>query len=269
MMVGMAQQPPASAEPPASSAGPPAGSTAVVEWGDTTSGPRRPLPRFLSGLGRDRRLVPLVAGLGAVALFASLVSEWQVTTVTSEFFGGPDLRGDQRVLTGIGDLGAWGAGYLIGIFLLACATALAMFGPAVVARAARVVALTSAGVLLTLLVAMAIELGERSVALGSIFYLNQEVGKSLEYGRGIPCAFVGVCAVALAAHLAGRLLPAAPGAAAGAADPEPGSDRDADLPGSWRRRPPAPGYTSAPPIDLTVEPATPFTPLPDGRDRPL
>jgi hypothetical protein len=146
-----------------------------------------------------------------------------------------------------------------------------MFGPAVVARTARVVALTSAGILLTLLVAMAIELGERSVALGSIFYLNQEVGKSLEYGRGIPCAFVGVCAVALAAHLAGRLLPAAPGAAAeAAADPGPESDRDADPPGSWRRRPPASGDTSAPPpIDLTVEPATPFTPLPDGRDRPL
>src|SRR5688572_5560296 len=57
---------------------------AVVEFGpgddaQDPPGRRMPVGAFLAGLAGDRRLVPLAAVLGGVALFGSLVSEWQIT----------------------------------------------------------------------------------------------------------------------------------------------------------------------------------------------
>ena len=55
----------------------------VVEFGgDPPASPRRrQASGALRALATDRRVVPLTALLGAVAVLASLISEWQITTV--------------------------------------------------------------------------------------------------------------------------------------------------------------------------------------------
>lgn len=51
--------------------------TTVVEWGDPDPAPPGRAARSLAAIGRDHRLPPVVAGLGAVAAVASLVgSGW-------------------------------------------------------------------------------------------------------------------------------------------------------------------------------------------------
>src|SRR4029450_4634424 len=60
---------------------------AVVEFGapePAARGRRRwSATEIIVGLGSDRRTVPLAAAVGAVALFASLISEWQVAPLRS------------------------------------------------------------------------------------------------------------------------------------------------------------------------------------------
>ena len=243
---------PAGSDPP---------SPAVVEWGGD-SPTRRPVaaaPRAaLRGLATDRRLVPTAAGLGAAAVTLSLISEWQVTVVS---FG--DAQSTDRLLSaGVADLAGWAAGYLCGLLVLAATMTLLMYGAPAVRRPARLVALSTGGVLLVLLLAMASELDERS-RLSSLLELTLRDDQfQVRYGRGVWCALAGVAAVTLAAHLAGRHLPPDPAAleqapAPAATDPaatDPTGDR-------WSDEPPDA------PLDLTVESTTPFTRPADGRDR--
>ena len=255
----------------------PAPPETVVEFG---ADPDRPAPRrrrwnageVLSGLAADPRAVPLAAAVGAVALFGSLMSEWQITVMDTTPFG--ENRGGNRPLpAGIGELGALGGGYLAGLFVLAAATVLVLFGPAAGRRHARLVGLASGGVLLAVLAALAGSLDDTSRAVDTIFTLDMDENQlQLSYGRGLWCGFVGVAAVLLALHLAGRHR--APDEAAGPAA-EPPVDADAAPPAgapvvwSWRR-PRAEPDEQPPdaPFDLTVSSTKPFTSLSDDRDAP-
>src|SRR3954447_12800680 len=67
----------------------------VVELGTTPDEPRPArrrwsLAAFAAGLADDRRAVPLAAVVGGVALFASVISEWQITEFDVSRFGGID-----------------------------------------------------------------------------------------------------------------------------------------------------------------------------------
>jgi hypothetical protein len=259
-------------------------SAAVLEWGgepgdDSASAPRSRAPaRLAREVLDDRRLVPLAAVLGGVGLFASFVSEWQITEVDSRIFGG-STGGNLPVPTGIGELGGWGGGYLGGVFLLAIATALLLFGPAAGRRYARVAALSTGGVLVAMLAALASDLGENSRAVERVVVIQLQSGQfGVAHGRGIWCALFGVIATTLAAYLAGRHL--APerlelGVPLAAGQPDADdevTDRTVDgPPGDWLWRRPAGGRgdDEAPgtPLELTVSPATPFTPQSDDRDR--
>jgi hypothetical protein len=250
-------------------AGVPAEDTAVVEWGGKEERPSRGtlLLRAFTQARRDRRLVPVIAGLGAIAIFASFVSEWQLTVLSadSEVFG-PRQVGTS-IPAGIGELGGWGAGYLIGVFVLAACTGLVLFGRLSVRDHARIVGLTAAGVLVAVLAATVSYLDDESLLLRpAILYGQTEL--QLEYGRGPTMAFLGVGALGVALFLAGRLMPARPAVAPdaiGAQEPAPAEEPD----WPWRRRAPRPEpeleSDLPPPADLTVAPTAPFVPLPDQK----
>jgi hypothetical protein len=256
---------------------PPAPAEAVIEFGGGSeerapaARGRRSLTELAQGLAADRRSVPLAAVVGAVALFASLLSEWQVTMVDAAQF--QDVRSDRPLPAGVADLGALGSGYIAGLFVLAGAMVLVLFGPHAGRRHARLLGMTAAGVLLGLLAATASELGGSSRAAALLFVVGLEEDQiHLTYGRGIVCAVAGVLDVLLALWLAGRHLPpdgpAVPGSEQ-AAEPEPEAG---PVVWSWRRpvreeleeedeRPDAP-------IDLTVSSSTPFTLRDEDRDKP-
>ena len=248
----------------------------VVEFGVQQGEPRPGRPRwhtggFLAGLAADRRTVPLSALLGAVAVFGSLVSEWQVTSVDLTAFGG--VRTSDRPMTaGVADLGGWGGGYLAGLFVLSAAIVLVLFGPAPGRRYARLIGLSGGGVLLGTLVAMAQSLRHGSRALDLVYTLSLSPDQlRLTYGRGLWCAFAGVAAAMLALYLAGRHIPepAEPVADRPAGDrPAPETESAA---WSWRRPPSDRDDRERPavePFDLTVSPA-PYTQLDeDHRDKP-
>jgi hypothetical protein len=245
----------------------------VVEFGAEPGEPSRPLRRrwnlsgFAASLFGDRRVVPLAAVLGGVAVFASLVSEWQITSVDTTAFGGGQ-SGLQPVPTDLVDLGSWGAGYLAGLFILAGATVLALFGPAPGRRYARLVGLSTGGVLLGLLAALAPTLNDVSRTLGYIIRYELDSGSVQQTsGRGVWCAFVGVGLAMLALYLAGRHGPPILAEPTGAGTP---SVADEPPPvWSWRR-PPAEEEDASPaePFDLTVTSTTPFTSRNEDRDKP-
>jgi hypothetical protein len=239
---------------------------AVIEFGAPAPAPtarrRWSVSGVVGGMGSDRRTVPLAAAVGAVALFASMISEWQVTRLDEET--AQNFLGARRPMgAGLADLGALGAGYLVGLFLLAGATVLVLFGPASGRRYARLAGLTVAGVQAAMLAALAQSLGSTSRAIAVLFVVDLPADQvQLSYGRGIWCGAVGVAAVALALWLAGRHLSAAPA--------EPGStDATEEDPWSWRRPRTAPD-DEAPdaPMDLTVTSVTPFTSRSEDRDAP-
>jgi hypothetical protein len=237
---------------------------AVVEFGpdgDAARTPRRrfDLAGFLAGFAADRRLVPLAAVLGAVALFGSLVSEWQISTVDSSAFWGEEQVGTRRLATRLAELGGWGGGYLTGVFLLVAAVTLTLFGPPAGRRYARLAALSFGGVLLAMLAALASYLGHTSAVLGEFVGSGQQV--TLEHGRGIWCAAVGVALAMLATYLAGRVP-------APAADESPAEEQAPVW--SWRRPREAAEEDGPPdaPFDLTVTSAKPFPASNDNRDTP-
>lgn len=234
---------------------------AVVEWGSDAPA-RRPGRPGAAGRGRDRRLVMAIAGLGALALFASLISEWQSTTISANLFGPSDDAGNREVFSSVGDLDAWGGGYLAGLVPLVATTAVLLFGPPASAQLMRVLSLSSAGVLLAVLTGLAVDLGNRSMALGNLVYVAEaDAAQRVALGRGVTCAFVGVAALGLAAYLSRR-----PGVVRPAGTP--GADPSgAASPGGGGRvggtaTPGADGRTGA--EDLTVEATAPFTAEPDG-----
>ncbi|MEU8211898.1 hypothetical protein AB0B85_22195 [Micromonospora sp. NPDC049044] len=223
----------------------------VIEWGAADPAPRRRFGLSLANLTQDPRLPLLLAGLGAVAGVASLIGEWLVMSLPN---GGPDGESTIEVPAGVSEVGGFGVGYLVGLLGLVCTVALALRGTAAVRPNARLVGLTLAGALLTLLVAATATLDDPSQR--NFFYSPQD-GFRAEYGRGVVMAFVAC--VLLGAAL--RLAPAAPpGAPVGpVADDEPG---DAPTARPWRRhrdRNPAEGDALPAPADLTVTPVAPFT----------
>jgi hypothetical protein len=267
IMVGMPPD-----QQPASSA--PISPEAVVEFGAGPDEPSRPprrrwnLSGFAAGLVADRRLVPLAAVLGGVALFASLVSEWQVTLLdTTEFQS--SVSGLQPIPTDLIDLGGWAAGYLIGLFLLVGATVLVLFGPPPGRRYARLLGLSTGGVLLGLLAALTPTLNDVSRTLGyAIRFQVAENHVQQSAGRGVWCAFAGVAAMMLALYLAGRHEPAVVAETA-AVDGGPVAETPPAV-WSWRRPSPTDEEDRPPaaPFDLKVTSTTPFSTLNDDRDEP-
>lgn len=251
--------------------------TAVVQWGEqSTARPRRALPGALAHLRRDRRLVPAIAGIGALVLFASLIAEWQVTLHNTNLFNGSEAPAQiVRAPSRLSDLGAWGSGYLTGLLMLAGTMAMLLFGPANLRRPARVLALSTAAAMLALLVAVTVDLGRQSFILRDFLLLSPDsTPEPVAYGRGLICAFFGVIAVAVAARLADRFPVDQPISGAADAVDRAGS-QDGDGPNAapdgreasfWGR----PGHTADPaePLDLTVEPTAPFTGVLDRRDGP-
>jgi hypothetical protein len=245
----------------------------VIEFGPASDKPEHPASRrrrsltdFGSSLARDRRVVPLAAVLGGVALFASLVSEWQTTTIDTAVFSNGDGR--QPIPTDLFDLGGWAAGYLVGVFALVATTVLVLFGPPAGRRQARLIGLSVGGVLLALLLALGPSLGDVSRTLGyAVRYQVERDQVSVADGRGLWCAVIGVLAVMAALYLAGRHT--APATAAPDDVAVPVDD------GSFWRRPRSTAVVDeddrppAAPFDLTVGPARPFTSLSDeDRDKP-
>lgn len=216
-------------------------------------GPRRNVGAFLRELGRDRRMVPLLAGLGAVAAFASLISEWQVTALDGIALAGAYRDGevgDEKLFPAdLMDLGGLGAGYLVGLSGLVVAVTLALFGPAAGRRYARLAGLALGGTLLALLLAMVSLLGDQSRLISRLYVLDLENDHMrVMYGRGLWCALAAVAAALGALWLAGRDLESEDG---------------------FRWRPPTGDRQDDPepddPMDLTITATTPFAP---GADNP-
>jgi hypothetical protein len=237
---------------------------ATVEWGQDE--PRRTGGRsgLLTRVGQDPRLVPVLAGIGAVAVFASLVGEWTIMTVPNL---GAEGATTGRAPGGVSEAASFGMAYLIGILGIACCLALILFGTPAVRRNARVLGLAMAGGLLAVLAAATLTLNDTS-RLG-LYGPTDDL--RIDYGRGLVMAYVGTAVFGLALYLAGRLgqsgpAPAGHPPAASADDPDqPAADGEL----SWRRgqTAPAPEYDDleGEPLDLTVAPTTPFAqPEPPG-----
>ncbi|WP_041833018.1 hypothetical protein [Actinoplanes sp. N902-109] len=219
---------------------------ALVEFGPADEpSPRR---RFRSGsFLRDRRVVPLAAGLGAIALAASVIAEWQVTTIDGTVLRN-SATGDLVFDSPLGDLGGWGAGYLAGLFLLTAATVLTVFGPRPGRVYARLVALSTGGTLLLLVLTVWSTLDDRSWAVRQVEQAGlQGDDFSIAVGRGPWCAGAGLLLVLVAAYLSERST----------AGPEPRPARVAE-------------EQEAPdePFELSVGPATPWTVGADNLDKP-
>jgi hypothetical protein len=237
----------------------------VVEFGAGESRPTR-RTRFAgmpSGLLRasltDRRTVPAVAGLAALAALASVVAEWRVVTFPAD---GPNGQATLRVSEGVFDVGAVGVIYLVGLLALTCVLALLLAGAPAVRHAARVIGLALGGGVLVLLGAATAALRDMS---GTLYSFVSSDRQTVELGRGITFAFVAVGLALLAQLLAGRFLPAArPGARSTGPDaPADGSPSGWAGQWGWRRRlgrdEAEEDLAGATPLDLTVEPASPFT----------
>ncbi|XVU25421.1 hypothetical protein ACQPZJ_51030 [Actinoplanes sp. CA-054009] len=229
----------------------------VVEFGPEPPSRQRRWPSggVFRELAGDRRVVPVLAVLAGIAALASLFSEWQVTTVDAEVLSGDS--GQRAVAARIGDLGALGTGYLLGLFLVVPAVVLTMFGPPAGRRYFRLAGLSAAGTALGLLVALAAELGESSGAIDRVYEIALDGDQiSLTYGRGIWCALAAVVLALAALVQAGRYL--------GRPDKV---DDEAPAPAetwSWRRPAGADERPPDAPLDLTVAPAKPFTSYGDG-----
>lgn len=208
----------------------------MISFGDPK--PRR---NHLRDLGRDHRIPPLTAGLGAVAAFVSLISEWQTTTITGSGFDAEAGTADRVLPTELPDLGAVGAGYLAGLLLLTTAIVLTLFGPETGRRHARLAGFAAGGVLLALLAAVLHHAGQESLLIPR-YYTVDLFGDDLRVtvGRGPWCALAAVAAGLIALWLPrGAERPAEPEA-------EPLDE----------------------PLDLSISPTTPFVTFPGERDQP-
>ncbi|GAA4594991.1 hypothetical protein BJY16_001511 [Actinoplanes octamycinicus] len=224
-------------------------SETVVEFGpaEPPSGSRA--GGFLRGLGTDARLAPLVAALGAVAGFASLISEWQVTTVEGLEFNSDEVGETKMLPADLIDLGGIGAAYLGGLFLLVIAVVLTLFGPEAGRRYARVAGLGAGGVLLALLLAMVQLINDATRVIARFYTIDLSAENlKLAYGRGLWCALAGVAAGLLALWLSGR-------------------DSGPAAPSRWRRSTPADDEPDEP-LELSIMPTAPFASHPSDRDMP-
>jgi hypothetical protein len=207
-------------------------------------GSEKPRRTIFRDLGRDRRLPGLVAGLGAVAAFGSLISEWQTTTFRQVGVDGEQLPEEQVLLAGLFDLGGLGAGYLIGLLLLVVAVTLTLFGPAPGRAYAKVAGLAAGGVLLALVLSLVQYLNDTSALLPKyLLAFDVTDGDSLRtaHGRGVWCALAAVGLALAALWMPARTAPAEP-------------------------EPPATEVDDA--LDMTITPTTPFASYPGELDQP-
>lgn len=235
---------------------PPQQQEAVVEFRPSPAPRRRwSAAGFGRSMAADRRLVPLAAVLGALAILVSLISEWQVTTLDGTLYGSSEA-GTQMLPTDVLDLGGLGAAYLVGLFPLAAAVVLTMFGPPAGRRYLRLTGLSVCGTLLGLLIALTSSLGDESRIITRIYTIQLDDKQlTVGYGRGLWCAFAGVLLALAALYLADRHLPAP----AEAPSEQAAGDAEAMAVWSWRR-PAGADDERGPdePLDLTVAPAKPF-----------
>ncbi|WP_305788416.1 hypothetical protein [Symbioplanes lichenis] len=233
---------------------------AVIEFGPAESAGepdqqrRRDVGGFLAGLGRDRRVVPLTAGLGALALFASLVSEWQVTSFDGRLLQ-DGAAGARPFSTTVAEVTGWGPAYLVGLFLMVTAVVLALFGPASGRPYARLAALSTGGVLFVVVAAAYSALSDTSQVITEfqsvIGFEEPEMG--VDVGRGVWCALVGVVLVTVAAYLSGR-----------ASEPAAEEKRPRRRPHVEAEDDPRPET----PFELEVTAAKPWQVTGDSRDKP-
>ncbi|MEU8239347.1 hypothetical protein AB0C07_13970 [Actinoplanes missouriensis] len=222
-------------------------SESVIEFGAPEAEDRPRRFTYLQDLGSDRRLPQLLAGLGGVAAFASLISEWQVTTMDTVALADGELAEAEMFPTTLIDLGGVGAAYLGGLFLLVTAAVLTFFGPAAGRGYARLAGLSLGGVQLAVLLGLVQMLGDQSLLVSR--FLSLQLGENppvVTYGRGLWCALAGVTAVVAALWLSGR-------------DPS-------SRPASNRKR----EIETVPdtPLELTITPASPFAVSGADRDQP-
>lgn len=250
---------------------------AVVEFGADEPVRKRPrASQILTAIRKDWRLVPVIAGLSAVAIFASLVGEWQTSTFTQQQQEPiPPEQLPAPAPAGLAELGGFAAGYLIGVFVLVGCMSLVLFGRPAMRDQLRVLGLTAAGVSAAILVGVTVWLDGHSAAFASagIFFGPQGPSFELTYGRGLTMAYLGVAGLAVALYLAGRLMPAAPpqpAAAEANADAAPQAEVATQVDWPWRRPRAAQEHDDLdsdlpPPADLTVGPTAPFVPMHDGK----
>jgi hypothetical protein len=255
---------PAGGQPPVSVGSD--GAPAVVEWGDTGARPVSRAPRGLSQLWPEHRRAPLLAVVAGFALFGSLISDWRRWSVT----GSPTPP--QQLEDGIVNYPVVGTAYVVGLFLLVACGALALFGAGAVRGYARIVGLAVSGVLGAVLVVTVANLQHLGGSIEAFFLTPRvldETGRlpTVEYGRGIYLAFAGVAAAALALYLSGAGRPGAGDEPAPASAAEPAGEpvtawapQDGGDDWPWRPREARPAAQPPGPVDLTVEPATPFLP---------
>jgi len=256
---------PPSVEPrePAAGAGTTADGASVVSWGEPPRTSRR-TGMALGRLGRDGRLVPVVALLGAAAVLGSLFTDWILTSMPVD--GNPTAN-RVELASGVADLKALGTGYLVGVFGVIGCVALVLFGSPGVRHNARVLGLACTGLVFGLLAAISGSLDEFS-DIWSVY--GELEGLTNTYGRGVVLAYLGLGALGLALLLAGRFVPqpltgptSAGPSGATTAPVDPATAEESDWP--WRRRRAAsPAELDndddrSAPIDLTVTPTKPFT----------
>jgi hypothetical protein len=236
--------------------------------GDDREPVRTPRSRVLAAVLADHRLVLLLAGLAALAAFGSLVGEWYTAVIRNPNFG------EVQVELGVSDGGGLPTAYAIGLIGLAVAVYLVLVGAPAVRRTARQVGLGLAGAQLAVLLAAGAT-AERGLRSRYLFFEPQTAVQA-DFGRGFAVGFIALALAAAALFLAGRFLPGpAAAAAAGeaAADTLPNGGHSRLHEWSWSRpRARARDETEAElaeatPLDLTVEPASPFA-RPEGTDRP-
>jgi hypothetical protein len=231
----------------------------VVEWGAARPGV---LDRLMRPRGWQPRVPWLLAGLGALALFGSLIAEWQVTSLPGPGFS-DEPAGREDYAVGVVALGTWGVVWLVGATALAVCLAVTIAGQDPLRPTARTIGLAIAAVQVPVLVAASLDLA-RASAMSAVFGL---VGPGLPefevaLGRGLFAAYAGVVLVGAALWLA-RPVPApavAPGSVPAPAGP-------GSVPGGGAAGEVAPaGPDDDGPADLAVAPAEPLTHPGDERE---
>jgi hypothetical protein len=213
----------------------------VVEWGGDDDR-RDPFTVVFTPAQLRRYAVYPLGALGAVAVFVSLLLDWQAVerNTNEQDFVEPVTK------FGIIGIFGWGTGWIMGAMVLVGCTVLAVLGEAAARRHSRLIGLTTGGVLLGFLVAAAISLNHRSLASAD-FPLEHEY--RLE--PGVLLAFGSVLLLGAALWLAPRAT--ADGTA---------SDRAETEPSRWahNRRPRhAADPAGSGPADLSVAPTEPFS----------
>jgi hypothetical protein len=191
---------------------------AVVEWGSERRGL---LDRLVGARGWHPAIPRVLAGLGALAMFGSLIGEWQVVEQRFTPEVGDDVVESQSL--GIGVMFVWGMGWLVGAMLLGVCTVLALTGQPPIRRHARAIGLAVAAVQLGILAGAVVNLNDETV-FGGV----SDVGVEISLGRGLYAAFASVLLIAAALYLA-RMEPTPRQRPASDQEPPASVDGPADL----------------------------------------